>query len=1021
MKNLLFAVLLLLVCTLSVTAQSFSVKGKVLDWEGVPIPGATVIQKGTTNGTITNLEGIFDIQLKTTDDVLLISFVGMQSKEVVVGNQTELTITLESDVIGLDEVVAIGYGTTTKKDLTGSVASVRVDNTPLVNLPNLGALQVLQGTTSGVNIGAVTSAGGTPGLMIRGQNSITGNNSPLIVLDGMIFTGSWNEINPNDISSMDVLKDASAAAIYGSRSANGVIIITTKRGKSGKPVINFNSYLGIQNWTRVPDMRKGEDFLEWRRDNLALTGVEDLSVENILGPRELEAYNAGHQMDWMEEVTQFAPIQNYQASISGATEKVNYYVSGTYVDQRGILDNDNFTKASITAKLENTIADWLSYGIDMNYTENDYSGIAPEMYMATWYTPYSYKWVEGYEDKVLQRYPTTSFLYNPYTGFYTDDLDKGWSFSGKGFVNVKVPFIAGLNYRLNFSKRKGVGRRAQFTHEMAYANTWKPEDIENPTKFLNSTNGYNQTSTSNRWIMDNLLTYKKSFGKHNIDLLAGYTRDQYLGEVVRFAASDFSKLGTSVLGYNGLNLADPEKKSGTTSVSEYSNIGYIARANYSYNNKYHVTASFRRDGYSAFGEGSKFGNFPGASVAWTISEEDFIKDNIPALDYLKLRASYGENGNQGISPYATTAGVAFGTTIFGETSFNYSYPSSLANKELSWETTTAMNLGLNFSILGGRLSGDIDVYKSKTTDQLLTRNLPIMTGYGSVKTNIGQVNNKGFELSLNSINVDSSNAFKWQSGLRFWLNRNKLVSLYGLDADGDGVEDNDIGSNWFIGESLGVIYNYTTDGIVQAEDTEYIETYGAKPGDVKFVDINGKDENGNLTGKPDGKINADDRSIIGNSNPNFRMNISNTLSYKNFELYMDVAIVAGGGKNNYYMAGNERAYLGLIPITGNWLNQDYWTEDNPSNTIPRPDYSNSLNYGFYQSRAFGRLQNVSLSYTFNNEITEKLKVDNLKVFVSGKNLLTITDWVGLDPENAGQIGSSSPVIRTFTMGINLSF
>ncbi|MGQ7868844.1 SusC/RagA family TonB-linked outer membrane protein [Sunxiuqinia sp. sy24] len=1021
MKNLLFAACLLLVCTLSANAQSISVKGKVLDEGGVPIPGATVIQKGTTNGAITDLEGNFIIQVKTTDDVLIISFVGMRSTEVVVGQHNDFTITLESDVIGLEEVVAIGYGTTTKKDLTGSVASVRVDNTPLVNLPNLGALQVLQGTTTGVNIGAVTSAGGSPGLSIRGQNSITGSNSPLIVLDGMIFTGSWNEINTNDISSIDVLKDASAAAIYGSRSANGVIIVTTKRGKSGKPVINFNSYLGIQNWTRVPDMRKGKDFLEWRRDNLALTGVEDLSIENILGPRELEAYNAGHQMDWMDEVTQFAPIQNYQASISGATEKVNYYVSANYVDQKGILDNDNFNKASVTAKIENTITDWLSYGVDMNYTENDYSGNSPEMYMATWYTPYSYKWVEGYEDEVLQKYPTTSFLYNPYTGFYTDDLDKSWSFSGKGFVNVKVPFIEGLNYRLNYSKRKGVGQRGSFTHEMAYANTWIPEDIENPTKFLNSTNGYKQTSTSDRWVMDNLLSYKKSFYKHSIDLLAGYTRDQYIGEVLRFAGSDFSALGTSVLGYNGLNLGDPEKKSGVTSVSEYSNIGYIGRANYSYNGKYHVTASFRRDGYSAFAEGHKFGNFPGASVAWTVSEENFIKDNIPALDYLKLRASYGKNGNQGINPYATTAGVAFGTTIFGETSFNYSYPSSLANKELSWETTTAMNLGLNFSIFDGRFSGDIDIYKSKTTDQLLSRNLPIMTGYGSVNTNIGQVDNKGFELSLNSVNIDSPNGFKWQSGVRFWLNRNKLVSLYGLDADGDGVEDNDIGSNWFIGESLGVIYNYTTDGIVQTDDTEYLETYGGKPGDVKFVDIDGKDEDGNLTGMPDGKINADDRSIIGNSNPNFRMNISNTMSYKNFELYFDIAVIAGGGKDNYYMAGNTRAYLGLIPITGNWLNQDYWTEDTPSNTIPRPDYSNPLGYGFYQSRAFARLQNLTLSYNFNDRIKEMLKLRDLKVYVSGKNLLTLTDWVGLDPENAGQIGSSSPVIRTFTMGVNLSF
>lgn len=1021
MKNLLLTATILLFAVFSVSAQNISVKGMILDEGGAPIPGANVVQKGTTNGTITNMDGAFVIEVKTNNDILQFSFIGMKTQEITIGDQREITVTLKSDVIGLQEVVAIGYGTTTKKDLTGSVSSVKVDNSPLVNLPNLGALQVLQGTTPGVNIGAVTSAGGSPGLEIRGHNSISASNYPLIVLDGIIFSGSWNEINPNDIASMDVLKDASAAAIYGSQSANGVILITTKRGKSDKPVINFNSYVGIQNWTRVPEMRMGEDFLEWRRDNLALKGVQDLSIEKILGPRELEAYNAGHQMDWMKEVTQFAPIQNYQASISGKTAKTNYYVSGAYVDQKGILDNDNFTKASLTAKIENDITDWLSYGIDLNYTSSDYSGSSPEMYMATWYTPYSYKWVEGRENELLQRFPTTSFLYNPYTGFYTDDLDKSWSFRGNGFVNVKIPFIQGLNYRFNFSQRKGVGQRGEFTHEMAYVDTWKPADIENPSKFLNKAGGYKQTSTSIRWLIDNLLTYKKSFGKHNVDLLAGYTRDYYMGEEVKFAGSDFSALGTSVLGYNGLNLADPTKKSGATTVSEYSNVGYIGRINYSYAGKYHLTASFRRDGYSAFAEGHKFGNFPGASLAWTISEENFMKNNLPVIDYLKLRVSYGENGNQGISPYETNAGVATGTTIFGDQPFTYSYPSSLSNKRLTWETTTAFNTGINFSVLGGRLSGDIDLYKSKTTDQLLTRNLPIMTGYGSVRTNIARVDNKGFEVSLNSINTKSANGLNWQSGFRFWLNRNKLVTLTGLDADGDGVEDNDIGSNWFIGESLYSIYNYTTDGIVQKEDTEYLATYGGKPGDVKFVDINGKDADGKLTGMPDGKINADDRSIIGNSSPNFRMNISNTLNYKNLELYFDINIVAGGGKENYYMGSNERAYLGLIPDVGNWLNLDYWKEDRPSNTIPRPNYTNSRGYGFYQSRAFARLQNVTLSYNFNKKVTEKLNIQNMKVFVSGKNLVTLTDWVGLDPENAGQIGSSSPVIRTYTMGVNLSF
>lgn len=1017
-KNLLLAFMLFIMGS-TLMAQTLSIKGKVTDGEGVPIPGASVIIEGTTTGSITNIDGVFTLGLRSTSDVLVFSFIGMKTQKVTVGNNKELSIVLESDMVGLEEVVAIGYGTTKRKDVTGSVSSIKLEDSPMASLPNVNPLQILQGSTSGVNIGAVTSAGGAPSLIVRGQNSITGGNSPLIVLDGIIFSGSWNEINPEDISTIDVLKDASAAAIYGSRSANGVIIITTKRGKSEKPVISFNTYYGVQSWTRKPDMRKGEDFIKWRRDNLALKGFEDLSIDKILGEKELEAYNAGHQMDWMEEVTQYAPVKSYQASVSGSTAKTNYYVSGAYVDQKGILDGDKFKKANITAKMENNITDWLKFGVNMNYTSSDYSGTSPEMYMATYMTPYSYKWVEGYEGEVLQKSPTSSFLYNPYSKFYNDDLEKSWSFRGNGFINVKVPKIKGLNYRMNFSHRNGTSQRGEFTHEMAYVNTWNPDDIANPGKFLNKANGYKNTGTSTRWVWDNLLTYKKSLGEHSFDVLVGYTRDYYKGELVQFSASDFSALGTSVLGFNGLNLGNAEKRNGKTTVQEYSNVGYIGRFNYTFGDRYHFTVNYRRDGYSAFAEGHKFGSFPGASVAWTMSKENFIQDNLPQIDHLKLRASYGKNGNQAISPYSTMANVATGTTIFGQTPFIYSYPSTLANKLLSWETTTALNLGINFSLFDGRVTGDLDLYKSKTTDQLLKRNLPIMTGYGSVNTNIARVDNKGFELSINTVNTKASSAIKWQSGVKFWMNRNKLVSLTGLDADGDGVEDDDKGSGWFIGESLGAIYDYTVDGVVQTEDTEYIDTYGAAAGDMKIRDIDGRDDDGNLTGKPDGKINADDRSIIGNRSPRFRMNISNTLSYKNFQLYFDVNVVGGG--SGYYMGSNKTAYYIVVPDVGNWLNQDYWMPDNQSKTIPRPNYTNPYGYNFWQSRAFARLQNVTLSYKFGKEIKDKLNVKDLKVFVSGKNLMTLTDWVGLDPENAGQVGSSSPVIRTFTMGFNLSF
>ncbi|NKI26982.1 TonB-dependent receptor [Arenibacter sp. 6A1] len=1009
-------------------AQSITVTGTVTDESSVPILGVNIIEKNTTNGVVTDFDGNYSINVKDTNGVLVFTFLGLKQTEVRLDGRTQISVVMEEDAANLDEVVVIGYGTSTRRDVTGSISSISVENTPIALQPTTNVLQMLQGTTPGVNVGAISSAGGTPGLLVRGQNSINASNAPLIVLDGVIFDGSLNTIPNDDIASIDVLKDASSSAIYGSRAANGVIIITTKKGRSDKPTISFNHYTGVQDWTRVPEMKKGEEFIRWRRDNLELQGTEDLTLPRILDPKEFKAYNEGHQMNWFDEVTQFAPIQNYQISVSGRTDKTNYYISGGLLDQHGVLDNDNYEKFNLTAKLENDITDWLSLGLNIYYDSSDYSGSSPQMYMATWYTPYSYKYVDGYDD-VLDRFPTNGFLYNPYwgqpqfgeAGYYDDDLDKRWGVRGTGYLNMDLPFLKGLSYRLDYTQSRRVNDLGFFHHEFGEVNTDNLEEIENPDRFLNKAYGYKSTETDNSWVMNNLLNYQNNFGNHRIDVLLGYTRDQTASESVRFSGSDFSGAGTSVLGFYGLHLADPTKKSGRTTKNEFSNVGYLSRFNYSFKSKYHVTATYRRDGYSAFAEGQKFGDFPGVSIAWTVSEEDFVQKALPKLDYLKLRASHGRNGNQGIGPYQTLANVGNGQTVFGDQTFNYSYPSSLANKSLSWETTTALNLGANFSLYSGRISGDIDLYKSETTDLLLNRNLPIITGYNAVRTNIGQVDNKGIEISLNTINIKTSD-FQWGTGLSFSMNRNKIASISGLDADGDGLEDDDIGNRWFIGKSLGAVYDYTVDGVVQTEDTEYINTYGFQPGDLKLKDLNGEDAEGNLTGQPDGQITAADRSIIGYTVPNFRANMSQTVTYKNFQLYFDLNLVTGGGKDNYYLAQNRTAFQGTVPTVGNWLaGREYWMPDRQSNIVPRPNYANPFGYGYWQSRSFLRLQNLSFAYNFDQQTKDLLGVNELKLYVSGKNLFTSTDWIGLDPENAGTIGSSNPVLRTFTLGINVSF
>ena len=1010
-----------------------TIHGTVTDSKGSPLAGISITVSGGKGGTSTDNNGEFTVTAEKGDK-LTFSGVGYSPQTITLGAQASVTIVLAEVPSQLTDMVVVGYGSQKRKDVTGAVTSVKIENSPKSTIPNINALEAIQGAP-GINIGPSTSAGADPNIVVRGQNSISASTAPLIVLDGVIFNGSINEINMNDIASFDILKDASSAAIYGSRSANGVVMITTKRGKSEKPQINFNTYYGKQYWTRRPDMRKGEAYIQWRKDSKSITGQQDLSLPAILAPLELKAYNTGHQMDWYDEVTQDAPLQSYQLSISGRSKNTNYYVSGGWLKQNGVLANDNYKKPNVTVKLENSVTDWLSFGVNGYFSSRDYSGTSPDMYLATYMPPYTYMYTDS-TNKILQRYPTgTAGLNNPYwgnpnlfqPGYYDDDLEKYSSLRGTGFVLVKIPQVRGLSYRLNVTASKNTAERAYFHHEFGEVNTLVASEIANPSQFLNKTNGYKQTTITNSYVLDNILSYQHSFGDHNIDVLAGYTRDQTITDLVRFAGSDFSAIGTTALSYNGLPSA--VTRTGLTNNTTYANVGYIGRINYNYKSRYYLTANFRRDGSSVFSDGHKFGNFPGASVAWAISEENFLKP-VKWLNYLKVRASYGRTGNQAISPYSTqfTVNSTNLFTVFGSTTSPFIVPSQLGNSNLSWEKTTSFNFGVNFAVLDNRLSGSIDLYKGATKDQLLTQSIPILTGFSTVKNNLGQVDNKGIEISLTSVNVKTASGFTWESGVAFWLNRNKVVHLTGIDGDKNGREDDDVANSLFIGKSLGAIYDYTFDGIVQSTDVDYMASTGFKPGDVKFKDISGPN------GKPDGKITTLDRSVIGYAKENFNFNITNTFTYKNFSLYFAVNAIVGGGKDHYFMSTNLRSLDpgAVLPTSANWINQEYWMPDKPSNKIPRPNYTNPLGYGFYQSRTFARLQDLGFSYSLNRATLEKLKISDLKFFVSGKNLLTFTGWTGLDPANGAQIGGnggstnsavnqSPPLMKSITLGFNLSF
>jgi hypothetical protein len=505
--------------------------------------------------------------------------------------------------------------------------------------------------------------------------------------------------------------------------------------------------------------------------------------------------------------------------------------------------------------------------------------------------------------------------------------------------------VKGLNYRININKYKQETVSGSFRHEKYFINGDNAADIANPEKFLSSTYGSMANVLTNSWEIQNLLTYKKMMGNHSIDALAGYQRDYSSSSRVGTSASDFSLAGTTTLGYYGLHLGNPANQRTSSLFSDRSNLAYLGRMNYNYLNKYYLTMNFRRDGFSAFAEGNKFANFYGGALAYAISEENFFKQALPKVNYLKLRLAYGQNGNQGIDSYETLANIASGTTVFGSTSSLFIYQSSLANQQLSWEKTTTLNGGLNFAIFDNRISGDLNVYQSKTTDQLLTRSLPNLAGFSSVRTNIGRVDNMGLELSLTGIVLapKNPNGIRWETTLNFWMNRNKVVALTGVDADGDGKEDDNLGNRWFIGKPIGAIYDYVVDGIVQTADADYIAKFGARAGDLKIRDINGTVRG---DGKPDGKINSLDREIIGYVQPRFSWSLANTISYQNWQLFFNFNAIMGGGSGNYYMSPNSSYNLTAFGNNQNqnWLNQQYWSAETPSNTFTRPNYSNPFGY-----------------------------------------------------------------------------
>lgn len=985
---------------------AIDITGLVTDKDGEPLIGVNVVVKGTNNGTSTDFDGNYQLQGVDEDAVLVFSYIGYRTAEVDVDGRSIINVQLESDAQLLDELVVVGYGTVRKSDLTGAVDRINLEDRE--NQANVNLLQSLAGATAGVNIESRGGAGGEPSFSIRGQNSLSASNSPLIVLDGIIYNGSISDININDVETIDVLKDASAAAVYGSRSANGVLIITTKSGKSEKPVFSFNSYYGFQDMTNNPmRVMNAEEFairlVDYNHQNLLYQwyatnpeGPEgrperpdvtnrELVASYLLTQEERDNYLAGNSIDWVDEVLQVAPMQNYNLSISGSSNnKINYFLSGSYTDVEGIQINDKYKRLTLRSNLESKVNDWITLGANIGYTFSDYSGQPASLASARVASPL----VNNYIGQSSYDIYLGGELFQPYPLVYTyiNDVDKRNQLNLVGRIKVNIPWIEGLSNELNYSNRF-YNRESNALHGY---NT--PSGVSNKGLAIKS------PSQNRDWILNNIVTYLRSFGNHQINSTLLFSREGRSGNATTARAEGFDNIA---LGFNNLGLG--QISSVTSSAWEENSLAFMARVNYSYASRYMITGTIRRDGFSGFSEGNKWATFPSLSVAWVFSEENALKDL--GNYYGKLRLSYGLNGNQGVGRYSSLSRMATSYYVYDKSTAIGLSPSSLGNTDLTWETTESVNLGIDFGFYNSRLNGSIDVYSSNTRDVLVQRQLPRSAGYASVWANIGALKNKGIDLKLNSINFDTQN-FGWESQFVFSLNRNKITRLYGSENDAD------IGNAWFVGEPISALYDFRMTGGVWTEEEFFagqIPLQGWYPGQFRYDDING-----------DGVISpTDDRTIIGYADPSYRFSINNTLTYGAFSLDVNINSIQGGDK--YYKA-NIAQYVNPLFYFPNRHNNsainDYWRPDAPTTNTTGIYNNPPQESGIYQSRSFVRLQDVTLAYTFDKSVLNAVGMNSLQIYVSSKNPYVWTKWQGWDPESGL---SDTPVMRNVIAGIRLSF
>ncbi|MFZ0282379.1 MAG: SusC/RagA family TonB-linked outer membrane protein [Bacteroidales bacterium] len=953
------------------------ITGRVTDAAtGQGMPGVSIVVKGTSFGVNTDLNGYYAVNSTAPEAILTFSFIGYVTQEIAVGGRTKIDVSLVVDLTALEEVVVVGYGTQKKSDITGSVASIPKER--LENAPNQNIAQAIQGSIPGVMI-QTTSAGANPDavIMIRGRNSILADNSPLIVVDGIPYSGSISDLNPNDIQSIEVLKDASSAAIYGSRGSNGVILISTKEGIEGKIKISYDGYYSLQRFAFLPDYMDGNEFYDFKMKRFP----------GAMTQSERDLYESGNWTDWISLGLRNGSTQQHTLSASGGSNNTKFFISGNYLDVKGLAVNDNFKRFTSRINLDTKVLKWLTLGSRTQFSFDDRRGLGPDMSDLFQTNPLT----KAYEEdgsQAIYIWDDDHYFGNPLQMTLYDNIDNSHQILSNNYAIVDFPFIKGLSYRIN------TGVTARFLDEATY--------IGRNTKIGLEAKGSAETSRSrsNNTVIENILSYNREIGRSKIFGTAVYSYEKNYS----------SRNSLEANGFPHDFLEWYSSAQATQIVPDYSFnesvlTSQMLRFNYVYDNRYLVTLTGRRDGFSGFGSNSKWGFFPSLALGWNLHNEKFFLPLKEIFNEFKVRVSYGLNGNQAVGPYESISRLGeFNMISNKQTQAGY-VPSRLGQENLGWESSKTLNFGLDFGIFNSRVSGNINLFKTNTTDLLLNRSISAVHGITSITQNIGETQNTGIELALQSRNIVTTD-FTWATSANFAFTHNEIISLYG-ELDENGKEIDDVANAWFIGEPIRVNYDFVWEGTWQLDETAEAQEWGTKPGYVKLKDF-----------QADGTLSADDKRIIGQQDPKFIWGISNTFGYKGFKLDIFIHGVQGVTKENTLMTDETWA-----DVRRNTINKNWWTPENPTNEwVVNELFAERMSGilgAIYENASFIRIKDVSLSYTFPKSLLGKYAVNNLRLFATGRNLATFTKWRGLDPELDSQ--HQIPLQKEFVFGLNLEF